>query len=83
MYGGSAGIAPPFLTLALDGVKWTASRSCRFTPWENAPDVHCVGGWAGLRTSLGVVENRKMSCTCQESNPNSSTVQPIVRRYTD
>jgi hypothetical protein len=29
---GSEGIAPPFLTSALDGGEWLASSPCRFTP---------------------------------------------------
>jgi hypothetical protein len=29
---GSEGIAAPFLTSALDGAEWPASRPCRFTP---------------------------------------------------
>jgi hypothetical protein len=29
---GSGGIAPPFLTSALDGGEWSASRADRFTP---------------------------------------------------
>jgi hypothetical protein len=37
----NGGIAPPFLTLALDGGEWSASRFCYFTPEETAP-----GTWA-------------------------------------
>jgi hypothetical protein len=36
-YGGSGGIAPPFLTSTLDGDEWSASRPCRFTLRERAP----------------------------------------------
>jgi hypothetical protein len=32
--GGSGGIAPPFLTSALDGGEWSASP----------PPTHCIGG---------------------------------------
>jgi hypothetical protein len=35
-YGGSADIAPPFLTSALDGGEWSASRSDSFTLGENS-----------------------------------------------
>jgi hypothetical protein len=42
---GSGGIAPPFLTLALDGGEWSASHPCRFTPAETAPLTHWIGGW--------------------------------------
>jgi hypothetical protein len=34
---GGGGIAPPFLTSALDAGKWSASRPDRFTPGERAP----------------------------------------------
>jgi hypothetical protein len=37
-YGGG-GIAPPFLTSALDGGEWSASRPGRY-PREGAPDTH-------------------------------------------
>jgi hypothetical protein len=35
--GRGGGIAPSFLTSALDGGEWSASRSCRFTPQEKSP----------------------------------------------
>jgi hypothetical protein len=41
----SEGIAPPFLTSALDGVEWPASRPRRFTSGETAPSTHFIGGW--------------------------------------
>jgi hypothetical protein len=34
-----------FLTSALVGGEWSASRRSRFTPRERAPDTHWVGGW--------------------------------------
>jgi hypothetical protein len=34
---GSGGIAPPFLTSAIDGGEWSASRPCHFIPGEGAP----------------------------------------------
>jgi hypothetical protein len=37
---GSGGIAPPFLTWALDGREWSVSRPCHFTP-----GTHWIGGW--------------------------------------
>jgi hypothetical protein len=40
---GSGGIAPPFLTSALDGGEWSASRPGRFTSGEIAADTHWVG----------------------------------------
>jgi hypothetical protein len=44
---GSAGIATPFLTLALDGGEWSISRLCRFIPGERAPGTHFIGGLKG------------------------------------
>jgi hypothetical protein len=35
---GSGGIASPFLTSAVDGGEWSASRPGRFTP-----GTHCIG----------------------------------------
>jgi hypothetical protein len=36
---GSEGIAEPFLTSALDGGEWPASRPDRFTSGEKAPNT--------------------------------------------
>jgi hypothetical protein len=38
-------MALPFLTSALDGGEWLASRPCRFIPWEGASGTHWIGGW--------------------------------------
>jgi hypothetical protein len=40
---GSRGIAPPFLTSALDGGEWSASRPVRFIAMETALDTHWTG----------------------------------------
>jgi hypothetical protein len=34
-----------FLTLALVGGEWSASRPGSFTPEERAPGTHYIGGW--------------------------------------
>jgi hypothetical protein len=44
LHGGVKSIAPPFLTLVLDGSWWSASRSCCFTPEETAHGTHLIGG---------------------------------------
>jgi hypothetical protein len=49
---GSGGIAPLFLTSALDEGEWFASRPCRFTPGERAPGTHWIGGCVGPRAGL-------------------------------
>jgi hypothetical protein len=45
--GGIGGTAPPFLTSALDGDEWSASRPCIVTPWDRAPfPIGQEAGWA-------------------------------------
>jgi hypothetical protein len=53
-----------FLTLALDGGEWSASRPCRFTYGERAP-----AGWVGPRASLDAVAKRQIHHPWRESNP--------------
>jgi hypothetical protein len=48
-----------FLTSALVGGEWSASRPGRFTPGERAPGTHWIGGWVGPRAGLDDVEKRK------------------------
>jgi hypothetical protein len=55
-YGGSGGIALSFLTTALDGGEWSASRPGRFTPEERTPGTHWIGGWVGPRVGLDAVD---------------------------
>jgi hypothetical protein len=69
IYGGVDVLIHVFLTSALVGDEWSASRCCRFTPRETAPGNHCMGGRVGRRAGLGAVEERKISCICQEPNP--------------
>jgi hypothetical protein len=56
----SGGIASPFLTSALDGVEWSASRPGRNIPGETARVTHWIGGWVGLRVGLDAMEKRKI-----------------------
>jgi hypothetical protein len=74
---GSGGIAPAFLSSALDGVEWSASQSCCFTPRENAPGDHWVRGWVSLRVGLDNVEKRKV-LHCRESIPASPAHSPSL-----
>jgi hypothetical protein len=48
-----------FLTSAVAGDEWSASRPGRFTPGERAPDTHWIGGWVDPRVGLDDVEKRK------------------------
>jgi hypothetical protein len=54
-YGGVDVYIHIFLTSALVGGEWSASRLGRFTPGERAPGTH----WVGLREGLDDVEKRK------------------------
>jgi len=52
-----------FLTLAIVGGKWSASRSGRFTHTKE-PDDHCIRGGVKVssRTGLETFEGQKVSC---------------------
>jgi hypothetical protein len=41
-----------FLTSALDGGEWSASRPGRFTPTERATVTHWIRGWVSTRACL-------------------------------
>jgi hypothetical protein len=49
-----------FLTSAVVGGEWSASRPGRFTPGERAPATHWKRGRVGPRTGLDDVERRKI-----------------------
>jgi hypothetical protein len=55
----SGGIAPPFLTTALHGGKWSASSPGRFISEERAPGTHWIGGWVSPTAGVDTVERRK------------------------
>jgi hypothetical protein len=76
---GSGGIAPPFLTPALDRGEWSASRSGRFPPGkESLVTIGYESG--GRRAGLDAVEYRKSLALV--GNPTTS-FQAAARRYTD
>jgi hypothetical protein len=58
-YGGVDMSIHIFLTSALVGGEWSASRPCRFTPWERSHCIHWIGVWVGPRADLDYVEKRK------------------------
>jgi hypothetical protein len=72
-----------FLTSALDGGEWSASRPGRFTPRERPPDTHWIRGWVGPSAVLDAVVKRKIPSPRRESNPRTPIVQPVAQRYTD
>jgi hypothetical protein len=55
-YWGSGGVAPRIL----GGGELLASRPCRFTPKERAPDTHWIGGWVGTGADLDAVAKKKI-----------------------
>jgi hypothetical protein len=73
---GSGGIAPQFLTSALDA-EWSASRPDCFTPGERAPGTHWIGGWVDPRAGFDAVEKTKILHS-REWNPGRP-----ARRITD
>jgi hypothetical protein len=77
-YGGVDVQIHIFLTLALVGGEWSASRPGRFTPGERAPGTHWIGGWVDPRDGLDNVERRKFLTL-----PGLSAVQPVASRYID
>jgi hypothetical protein len=50
--GGVEAYVHVFLTSALVGGVWSASRPGRFTSGERAPDTHWIGGWVDPRAGL-------------------------------
>jgi hypothetical protein len=77
---GSGGIALLFLTSALDGREWLASRIGRFTRREIAGGSQSIGGWVGPRADLDVVKYRQNSCPCRESNPGRPASSLLIYR---
>jgi hypothetical protein len=49
-----------FLTSAIVGDEWLASRPSSFTPGERTPGTHCLGGLVDPKTGLDDVERRKI-----------------------
>jgi hypothetical protein len=69
----SGRIAPPYLTSALHGGEWSASRPGRFTTRERDPSTH----WVGLRAGLDTV-NKKVIVHDGNRAPD---VLPVAPRY--
>jgi hypothetical protein len=70
-------MAPLFLTSALDGGEWSASRHGRFSPGKSTADNYWIVGWNGLRADLDAMENRK-TVPPQEIEPRPSCLLPIA-----
>jgi hypothetical protein len=50
-----------FLTSAVEGGEWSASRPGRIYPRGRAPGTHCTGGWVGPRAGLDAEVRGKIS----------------------
>jgi hypothetical protein len=61
MHMGSRGIAPPFLTLGLDGGERPASCPPHFTSGDRVLGTLYIGGSEGFRVGLDAMEKRKIS----------------------
>jgi hypothetical protein len=69
-YWGTEGTAPviqSFLTSALDGGEWSASRPARFTPGLRTPATHWTGGWVEQIKQL--IIKVKYSCASPSTTP--------------
>jgi hypothetical protein len=58
-YGGVDVLIHIFLTLALVGGEWSASRRGRFSPRKRTPGTNLTGGWVSPRAGLDDVEKKK------------------------
>jgi hypothetical protein len=54
----SGGIAPPFLTSALDGGEWSTSHPGHFTP-RGGPNTHYVESWVDPSAMPATAEYRE------------------------
>jgi hypothetical protein len=61
-----------FLTSALDGREWAASRPGHIIVREIALGTHSIGGWVGPTTGLDTTKKIKIYCPCRESIPSFS-----------
>jgi hypothetical protein len=71
-----------FLTSALDGGEWSASRTLPPGKEPPVPITHWIGVWVGPRAGLDAGARRKILCPCRGSNLDRPIVQPVVRHYT-
>jgi hypothetical protein len=59
VYGGVDVQSRIFLTSALVGGEWSASRRDRFTPGDRAHGTNWIGGWVSPRAGLDDMEKSK------------------------
>jgi hypothetical protein len=76
-------ISYSFLTSALDGGEWSASRPGRALLPGKDHGTYCTEGWVGPRAGLDTEERGKIHCPCQGSNLDRPVVQSVARHYID
>jgi hypothetical protein len=67
-----------FLTSALNGGEWSASRPGRVYPRKMTPCTHCIGGWVGLRAGLDTEARGKNPLPLPASNPSRPVCSQTV-----
>jgi hypothetical protein len=68
-----------FLTSALVGGEWSASRLCHFTTGERTPGTNWVGGWVDPCDGLDDVEKKILDPTgTRTPTPWSSSPWPVA-----
>jgi hypothetical protein len=81
-YGGVGVYIHIFLTSALVGGEWSATRPGRFTPGERAPGTHWIEGWWATEPVWTTWRDEK-SCPYWDSNSDPLGVRPVVSCYTN
>jgi hypothetical protein len=77
-YGGVDVLIHIFLTSALAGGEWSASRPGRFSGGERAPSTHWIGGWVDPRAGLDDVEKILDPTGTRTPTPRSSSPEPVA-----
>jgi hypothetical protein len=72
-FWGGGGITYSFLTSALEGGEWSASRPGRALPPGKGPPVPFDRRWVDPRADLDAEARRKILCPCRGSNPDRPT----------
>jgi hypothetical protein len=75
-YGGVDVWTHVFLTSALAGGEWSASRPCRFTAGERVPGTHWIGGRADPRAGLDDFGEKKILHPTGTRTPTPESSSP-------
>jgi hypothetical protein len=81
-YGGVGVEIPVLFILAVVGGEWSASRSCRFTPWVRAPVTDWIGRWLDPRAGLDDIDpSLTRTPTPRSSIPQAVAIPAILPRH--